>query len=250
MKRNLAMVMVLALLVALALLVVSCDQEEPDAAGRVREDWIITKKLTVQEGGTVLESAVDIDGNPLDLDADNDTSITVDTDDQIDVEINGSDELVITASTMDLANMLIDQDIDVENLGGLPTIDSATVITTATDGALWTVGASEIWFVYAVYCEVTTNFDCTGDDCTLIIGDGNDTDGFLVLNDAEMQAADAEFTGAPAGWKGLHTDSMGAYLSGLAPFVYDGTDTIDVDVGGTAVAAGQATCYIVYQRVQ
>lgn len=144
----------------------------------------------------------------------------------------------------------IEQTLGLENVGNLPTIDSASVITTSTDGALWTVGASEIWFVYAVYCEITTNFDCDGNDCTLIIGDGNDTDGFLVLTDAEMQTSDAEFTGAPAGWKGLHTDSMGAYLSGLAPFVYDGTDTIDVDVGGTNNAAGAATCYIVYTRIQ
>lgn len=255
MKTRLALV-VIALLLVTVLLMVGCQEEEPALQGRVREDWVITKKLTVQEGGAEIQSSLtmddvlDMNGKKIDLDVDADTSITADTDDQVDVEIGGADELVITASTMDVADMLIDQDIDVENLGGLPTIDSASVITTSTDGALWTVGASEIWFVYAVYCEVTTNFDCTGDDCTLIIGDGNDTDGFLVLNDAEMQTTDAEFTGAPAGWKGLHTDSMGAYLSGLAPFVYDGTDTIDVDVGGTDPAAGEATCYVVYQRVQ
>ena len=143
---------------------------------------------------------------------------------------------------------IITTSIDNEHIG-LPSIDSAA-ITYESTGALWTVGASEIWFVHALYCEVTTNFDCTGDDCTLTIGDGNDADGFLVLTDAEMQAADTEFTGAPAGWKGLHTDSMGAYLSGLAPFVYDGTDTIDIAIGGTSPAAGAGTCYIVYTRVQ
>ena len=55
---------------------------------------------------------------------------------------------------------------------------------------------------------------------------------------------------APAGWKGLHTDSQGAYLSGLGGFVYDGTDTIDGVVGGTDPAAGNATCYIAYTRYQ
>ena len=189
----------------------------------------------------------------LDLDPDADTSITADTDDQIDVEISGSDELVITASTMALADMLLTQDVGVENVGGLPTVATSAILSD-TDAAIWTVGASEIWFVYAMYCEITTNFDCTGDDCTLTIGDGNDADGFLVLADGEMQAADAEFTGAPAGWHGLHTDSMGAYLSGLAPFVYDGTDTIDIKIEDNSdqsdPTAGAATCYVVYTRLQ
>ena len=157
-------------------------------------------------------------------------------------------------STLDVAGATILQDsvtqaIDLENVGALLTVDSED-ITYVSTGAVWTVGAGEIWFVHALYCEVTTNFDCTGNDCTLTIGDGNDTDGFLVLVDAEMQDAIAEYTGAAAGWVGMHTNTMGAYLSGLAPFIYDGTDTIDIAIAGTDPAAGEATCYIVYQRIQ
>ena len=40
----------------------------------------------------------DLNGAKLILDADADTSITADTDDQIDIEIAGSDELKITAA--------------------------------------------------------------------------------------------------------------------------------------------------------
>ena len=249
------LVVLVGLLVGLVLVAVLAVGASA-ASGKERFGWVVSDKMTLLEGGAIFNSSAVMDGGLdmnaaiLDLDADADTSLTADTDDQIDVEIGGSDELVITASTMDVADMLIDQDIDVENMGGLPSIDSVSLPYTPTTGTLWTVGASEIWFIYAVYCEVTTNFDCTGDNCTLTIGDGNDADGFLVLTDAEMQTTDAEFTGAPAGWKGLHTDSIGAYLSGLAPFVYDGTDTIDYAVGGTDPAAGAATCYVVYQRLQ
>lgn len=238
------------LVTALALLLAAIVPVVYAASWTRIDELLVVRQAYIAGPMTFVSADLDMDANKIDLDADADTSITVDTDDQIDFEIGGSDEMVVTTTTLTLADMVVNQSIGVENVGGLPSIVSASLPYTPTSGALFTVGASEIWFVYAVYCEVTTNFDCTGDDCTLTIGDGNDADGFLVLTDAEMQAADAEFTGAPAGWKGLHTDSMGAYLSGLAPFVYDGTDTIDYAVGGTDPAAGAATCYIVYQRVQ
>ena len=38
-------------------------------------------------------SSPDINGTKLKLDADGDTSITADTDDQIDIEVAGSDEI-------------------------------------------------------------------------------------------------------------------------------------------------------------
>jgi hypothetical protein len=140
---------------------------------------------------------------------------------------------------------------DTEHIG-LYTVDAAAVITT-TDGALWTVGASEIWFVHAVYCHVTTNFDCDGDDCTLNIGTGDDADGFIDLDDGELQTADTEGTGAPAGWQGFMSgDTAGAFLVNGVGFVI-ANDTIDIavdDAGATDPSAGAATCYIVYLRIQ
>ncbi len=42
----------------------------------------------------------DLNGQSLILDANGDTSITADTDDQIDIAIGGADRLVITATTL------------------------------------------------------------------------------------------------------------------------------------------------------
>jgi hypothetical protein len=142
--------------------------------------------------------------------------------------------------------------VDTEHIG-LPTIDSVAVITT-TNGALWTCGASEIWFIHALYCNVTTNFDCDGDDCIAHFGDGNDADGFLDLDDGELQAADTEGTGAPAGWQGfMSTDTVGAYLTNGLGFVY-ANDTVDLlledSSGHTDPTAGAATCYLIYTRIQ
>jgi len=49
---------------------------------------------------------VDLDGGKLTLDSDGDTSITADTDDQIDFEIGGSDVHSFTATTWTIASDL------------------------------------------------------------------------------------------------------------------------------------------------
>ncbi len=46
--------------------------------------------------------AVDLNGAELTLDADSDTSITADTDDQIDIEISGADDFTITANAFNV----------------------------------------------------------------------------------------------------------------------------------------------------
>lgn len=136
--------------------------------------------------------------------------------------------------------------VDQENYF-LPSIRSSTITTDTTD--MFTVGATEIWFVHSFYCNFTSNFDCTGGNCTLVIGDGSDTDGFAVYVDAEMQTGDTEVTGAPAGWQGFgSTDTVGAYLAQGLGFVYT-NDGIDADFGGTGVQNGSATCYIVYTKI-
>ena len=232
---------------------------------------VIVKKLTVLAGGTTLQSAatfqstsefqglVDITGQELTLDADNDTSITADTDDQIDFEIGGSDEVVLTAATLDMNNTYIDQDQDTENIGSLPTILSVPITYTAAaggSGTVATVGDGEIWLIHKVFIQVTTNFDATGDDATLVIGDGNDADGFVVAADANLQATFTEATGYAAGWYGLENGSNGAYTVDDGAFVYapsGAAETIDYlidETSGETLSAGAATIYVLYTRLQ
>jgi hypothetical protein len=123
------------------------------------------------------------------------------------------------------------------------------VVATITDG--------EIWFVHKVFVRTTTSFACTGDDCTLVVGDGNDADGFLALADASMQSTFTEATGFAAGWAGIENGSAGAYTTDDGgPFVYapSGADeTIDWLLDETSdetYAAGAATIYVIYTRIQ
>jgi hypothetical protein len=57
------------------------------------EDGTGTDQFTIADGGTV-----DVQGNKIDLDADADTSLTADTDDEVDFEIGGQDAVEFTAS--------------------------------------------------------------------------------------------------------------------------------------------------------
>lgn len=200
------------------------------------------------------QGGVQLEGRPVTVDADRDTSIQADTDDQIDIAVSGSDVINITSSSLDVNGLLVNQDYGVENIG-VPSIVTATIPYTPATGALFTIGSGETWIVHDVLVNVSTNFDCTGDDCVATIGDGNDPNGFIDLVDAEMQAADTEGTGFAAGWQGLSTGTRGVYLNeattnGAHRFVYASADTIDYVVGGTSPAAGEATVYLIYTRVE
>jgi hypothetical protein len=90
------------------------------------EDGTGTDQFTVSDAGTV-----DVQGNKIDLDADADTSVTSDTDDQIDVEIGGQDVVSVTGS---LARFQVDV------YGLAPTLEksSSYTVTASDSGALFT----------------------------------------------------------------------------------------------------------------
>ena len=94
-------------------------------------------------------SSPDINGTKLKLDADGDTSITADTDDQIDIEIAGSDEIKITAA------MIAPATADGSALGGTSNEWSDLYLA---DGAVINFGADQdITLTHAADTGLTTN---------------------------------------------------------------------------------------------
>jgi len=82
-----------------------------DGAEDTTEDFIVNaNNFTLDAagnatfGGSVNIGSMDLDGNPLIIDADGDTSLTGSIDDQIDFEIGAADEYVFTASELQLGN--------------------------------------------------------------------------------------------------------------------------------------------------
>ena len=73
-----------------------------------------------------ITGTLDLNANELILDADADTSITSDTDDQIDFKIGGSDRAALTNSTAGIVQML-NRDVTIATVTG--TTDETTVYT-------------------------------------------------------------------------------------------------------------------------
>ena len=77
---------------------------------------------------------IDIDGTELVLDADGDTSITADTDDQIDIRIAGADDFHFTATTFTIlsGSTLVNSGNAIQSNAGI-TIDNITIDGTEID---------------------------------------------------------------------------------------------------------------------
>jgi len=68
--------------------------------GRATTDTLTNKTL---DSG-IVSTSLDLNGSELILDADADTSITADTDDQIDIKIGGNDRITLQSGIIDLKN--------------------------------------------------------------------------------------------------------------------------------------------------
>ncbi len=97
-----------------------------------------TDVLELGSGAVVAGTKVDLNGQELILDADADTSITADTDDQIDFKIAGADDLRMTANAINVLSgttLTIDSGATIANSGtatGFAGIAWQSVVTGAT----------------------------------------------------------------------------------------------------------------------
>ena len=123
----------------------------------VTDDAAIGGALTVS-GLTTASAKLDLNGTELILDADADTSITADTDDQIDIRIAGADDFTFTANTF---TALSGSGVVIPDSG--LTLGSTALTSTATelnqlDGKVAkTAGKESIWVPAGAMYPSTTN---------------------------------------------------------------------------------------------
>lgn len=157
----------------------------------------------------------DLDGTELILDADGDTSITADTDDQIDIKIAGSDNLRIKAN-------------EIENVSGDFTLDVVGDITLDANG-------QQIYFA-----KNGTTFGQFGTESTpsTFTIESTVSDGDIAFKGSEGGSGITAMTiDMSAGGKvGIGTTSPNAKLS------VSGTGTVDLGIGSTN--AGGAYLYL------
>jgi len=124
-------------------------------------------------GNLVAGESLDVDGKELILDSDGDTSITADTDDQIDIKVGGSDKVVIDSSgNVGIGTTSPSQKLDVNG-----TIN-ATAFTgdgSALTGLSGGITQADIWRLTTNVTADTggvSNFERADDTVTTKIGDG------------------------------------------------------------------------------
>lgn len=167
--------------------------------------------------------APDLDGNKLILDADGDTSITADTDDQIDFEVGGSDVMVLTANSLTLKN-----DADLSFSGGaIPLVNNTSPLGTTSltwsDLFLGTGGVIN-WASGDVTLTHSSNQLALGGGDLKISADFIfNADGVSDIGKTAVRAANvwsdlingADY-GFENGWRAIESDTYGGYGPGIA----------------------------------
>jgi hypothetical protein len=185
-------------------------------------------KLVYSDGTNIVDAGfsggTDLDGNELILDADADTSITADTDDQIDIKIAGADDFQFTANTFTaLSGSTI----------VAPTITASTAfVPDASDGAALGTSSLEFSDLFLADAAVIN----LGADQDVTITHVADT-GILLNAASVIQFRDSGLT-------------IGSNADGDLDIISDGTaaDSINIEsAGGITLDAGTAGTGIVYE---
>jgi hypothetical protein len=193
-------------------------------------------------GGGV--GAQDLNGEEFILDADADTSITADTDDQIDIKIAGADDFQFTANTFTAqsGSTIAAQALTATTItaSGIVKTDDTTEATSTTDGSLQTDGGLSV----AKDAVIGDDLKLLSDSAVLSFGADSDTtlthtDGTgLTLNSSnKLTFRDSGLT-------------IGSNADGDLDIVSDGTavDSINLEsAGGITLDAGTAGSGIIYE---
>ena len=138
-----------------------------------------TTRLVYSDGTNLVDAgfggALDIEGRELVLDADGDTTITADTDDQIDIKIAGADDFQFTANTFTAqsGSTIAAQALTATTItaSGIVKTDDTTEATSTTDGSLQTDGGLSV----AKDAVIGDDLKLLSDSAVLSFGADSDT---------------------------------------------------------------------------
>ncbi len=147
-----------------------------------------------------LTGALDFDGKELILDGDADTSITADTDDQIDFRISGADDFQMTANTFTIlsgSSLVSAGTIDMDGTELILDADADTSITADTDDQIdFRIAAADDFQMTANTFTALAGSSIVQTDGTMFIGDT--VNGNMTIGGTWNQAGNDDEIGA---WK-------------------------------------------------
>lgn len=239
---------------------------------------------TAQFAGTFIGS-VDMNGAELILDADADTSITADTDDQIDIRISGADDFRLTANLFDIlsgseldlnsgstldVNGAVDFDAtsgDISNVTlGATTPAAGTFTSLTATGAFTSLGiddnASAVALTldssgYALFGHTSSVAQGSATSNVQISSDTNDSRalGLFKYTTTDSQAASLIISKSGNATKGSHTivasgEDLGAVgFQGSNGTTFDFAARIVAKSGGTPGASNDMPGMLVFETV-
>jgi len=197
-------------------------------------------------------ASADLNGQEFILDADADTSITADTDDQVDIKVGGTDTLVVKSDVVEIKGSHPDlklMDTDDNNYGGLFYNNGSITLATDHDAT----GATGI-IKFAIDGNEDVRIDSGGDltinDGNLVIGTGGHGIDFSAQTAAS--AASASATGelfdryeegifTHAGNANMSINSVSArgfytiigdkcFINGFVRFTHSGSDNVTLSL--------------------
>ena len=138
-----------------------------------------TTRLVYSDGTNLVDAgfggSLDMEGRELVLDADGDTTITADTDDQIDIKIAGADDFQFTANTFTAqsGSTIAAQALTATTVtaSGIVKTDDTTEATSTTDGSLQTDGGLSV----AKDAVIGDDLKLLSDSAVLSFGADSDT---------------------------------------------------------------------------
>lgn len=135
-------------------------------------DTIHAKKIVITgSGGFELgdnSGSFDLNGKELTLDADDDSSITCDTDDQCEWELGGQDEYVFTAAVFDIGEgTLTRMDLDADNDTSIRSSEDDQINLELGGSDIYTMTATNFYFngkVLMLDADIDTSITASADD--------------------------------------------------------------------------------------
>ena len=186
----------------------------------------------------------DLNGEELILDADADTSITADTDDQIDIKIAGADDFQFTANTFTAqsGSTIAAQALTTTTItaSGIVKTDDTTEATSTTDGSLQTDGGLSV----AKDAVIGDDLKLLSDSAVLSFGADSDVtvthdpDDGLFLKSAATGDDNPFLLTLQTGETDIAANDILGAINFQAPDEGTGTDAILVAAGIEAVSEG------------